>query len=153
MILAYKMSLVQNSLTHLPTPQTHTHPPNAPIPTSSDLHTDLINTPTEPPTHETITTICPHPHTHIHPPYTPLTHPHTHAHTQNGYPENKRFVLFFSKTHSVQFILSMYLNRHQSALREFLKTNRFSGYPFSFIIRLYHFLILFIYKQSFPSVW
>ena len=46
------MPLVQNSLTHPHTPQTHTHPhPNTSIPTTSpsDLHTNLINTSTNTP--------------------------------------------------------------------------------------------------------
>ena len=79
------MPLVQNSLIHPP------HP-NTPIPTPSDLHTDLINTPTDPPTHTTIMTTLPSP-------------------TQTECLPSKE-AFFFSKTHPVQFTLSMHLNRH-----------------------------------------
>ena len=81
------MPLVQNSLTHPPTPlihptPTHHHTPN-------DYHSNLINI-----------------LTHSPPPSASLPH----LHTQNDYLEN---LLVFSKTHSVQFALSMYLNRHR----------------------------------------
>ena len=79
-------------LTHPPThPPTHTpntHPPhhNTPFPTPRDLQTNLSNTRTDPPTHTTITTTLPH----LHKMATLQT-------------------ISFSKTHSVQFTLSMYL--------------------------------------------
>ena len=69
-VLACK--LCHLSKTHQTQPQ-HTPPhPNTPIPTPSDLDTNFINTPTDPP----------------HTPLSPTPYPH--PHTQNGYLENKR---------------------------------------------------------------
>ena len=84
-ILMPTMPLVQNSPTHPPTPSnTHLLQRKTPILTPSDLHTNVINTPTEPPPQTAITTTLPSP-----------------THTQNSYFENKR-VFFFYKTKTKQ---------------------------------------------------
>ena len=137
MLLARK--LCHLSKTHSPThpltripKQTCIHP-NTCIPTPTDHHTNLINTPTDPP--------------HI--PLSPSTCPHTHI--QNAYLEYERFLFcfvffvcmffffFFQNLPSVQFCLFLNMNIGTKLdWVSFLKINRFSRYPFCFIIRLYY---------------
>ena len=90
-------------------------------------------------THPHSNTPIPHPVTAI---QTSLTHPHTHPHYHPALTRMHKMATlktgFFSKLiQSVQFTMSMYLNRHGSGLSEFWKTNRFLRYPFCFIIRYF----------------
>ena len=156
------MPLVQK-LSHPFTPTPNTLPPNTPIPAPTDLHANLINT--DPPHTSPLPSPCPHPHTKWQ-----LENKGVFLFCFVLFCFFVclficlvgwlvccccccRFFFFlfvfvllcfvFTKTHPVQFSLSMYLNRHLSGLSEFRKTNRFSRYPFCFIIRLF-----FLYVQT-----
>ena len=116
------------SKTHSPThhtPKTHTHLHPPPILTPSDLHTNINNTPTDPPTHTTITTTLSSP-----------THKMATSKTSVFV-----FVLFFSKklTQSNSLCPYIWIGTNQDWVN-FGKLTGFQGIHLVLSFRLYFFL-------------
>ena len=103
-----RIQFVQNTVTP-PHPLSHYHPKLILIHTPSDLHTHLINTPTDDPCTDPPppTPNFPHPHKHTHP-HTPPPPPHTHT------LPHKMAALFFFKYFFYLFFI--FLNRNLAGL-------------------------------------